>query len=70
MENQKKNHALEALNERYKNPSDVYKITLKPDEALDILGNLRKITMPKIAVSGKWILLTVIFCHCFNGHAA
>ena len=38
IKNQKKNHALEALNERYKNPSDVYKITLKPDEALDILG--------------------------------
>ena len=38
LKNQKKNHALEALDKRYKNPSDVYKITLKPDEALDILG--------------------------------
>ena len=38
IKNQKKNHALEALDERYKNPSAVYKITLKPDEALDILG--------------------------------
>lgn len=37
IKNQKKNHSLEALNERYKNPSDIYKITLKPDEALDIL---------------------------------
>ena len=38
IKNQKKNHALEALDKRYKNPSAVYKITLKPDEALDILG--------------------------------
>lgn len=38
IKNNKKNHALETLDERYKNPSDIYKITLKPDKALDILG--------------------------------
>ena len=42
IKNQKKNHALEALDKRYKNPSDVYKIELNSDKALDILGICRK----------------------------
>ena len=38
LENHKKNPTLNLLNETYKNPSDIYKIELNSDNALDILG--------------------------------
>ena len=38
IKNYKQNLSLDSLNERYKNPSDIYKIDPDPENALDILG--------------------------------
>lgn len=42
IENKKQNKSLALLNETYKNPSDIYKITSDSEAALDILGVCRK----------------------------